>query len=209
MRMILAGKQYCKSIITVLLAVCCFWTANAQSKYGPNDTLVVQAIIYQGDTIPYKELSPVYVFLDLTPAQRKAHREWTRLRNAVYVTYPFAKKAGWVFNDIKAHLDTIPDKDKRKAYVKSREKDLRNEFTKPLTDLSVYQGKVLMKLIARETGNTCYEIIKDYKGSFSAGFFQSIAWVFGSSLKQTYNAQGDDAVMESIVMEVRSMYGYY
>ena len=203
------SKQYRKSIFTVLIAISCFYAINAQSKYGASDTLVVQAIIYQGDTIPYKELSTVYVFLNLTSAQRKAHREWTRLRNAVYVTYPFAKKAGWVFNDIKAHLDTIPDKDKRKAYVKSREKDLRNEFTKPITDLSVYQGKVLMKLIARETGNTCYEIIKDYKGSFSAGFFQSIAWVFGSSLKQTYDPGGDDAVIESIVMEVRSMYGYY
>lgn len=204
-----ARKLYGKPTLTVLFAVCCILAANAQDKYGTNDTLVVPAIIYQGDTIPYKELSTVYVFLNLTPAQRKAHREWTRLRNAVYVTYPYAKKAGLVFNDIKAHLDTIPDKEKRKAYVKSREKDLRNEFTKPLTDLSVYQGKVLMKLIARETGNTCYEIIKDYKGSFSAGFWQSIAWVFGSSLKQTYSPQGDDAVIEGIVMEVRSMYGYY
>ncbi len=203
------SKQYCKSILTLLFALYCIGAANAQSKYGPNDTLVVQAIIYQGDTIPYKELSTVYVFLNLTPAQRKAHREWTRLRNAVYITYPYAKKAGWVFNDIKAHLDTIPEKDKRRAYVKSREKDLRNEFTKPLTDLSVYQGKVLMKLITRETGNTCYEIIKEYKGSFSAGFFQSIAWVFGSSLKQTYSSKGDDAVIESIVQEVSSMYGYY
>lgn len=205
----LVGKQYRKSIFSVLFVAASFFTANAQSSYGQNDTLVVPAIVYQGDTIPYKELSTVYIYLNLTPEQRKAHREWTRLRNAVYVTYPYAKKAGFVFNDIKAHLDTIPDKEKRKAYVKSREKDLRNEFTKPLTDLSVYQGKVLMKLIARETGNTCYEIIKDYKGSFSAGFWQSVAWVFGSSLKQTYNPQGDDAVIEDIVKEVRSMYGYY
>ncbi|MFT3947962.1 MAG: DUF4294 domain-containing protein [Agriterribacter sp.] len=202
-------KLYRKSTLTVLFVAACFLASQAQSKYGANDTLTVPAIIYQGDTIPYRELTTVYIFLDLTPAQRKAHKEWTRLRNAVYVTYPYAKKAGTVFNDIKAHLDTIPDKEKRRAYVKSREKDLRNEFTKPLTDLSVYQGKVLMKLIARETGNTCYEIIKDYKGSFSAGFFQSIAWVFGSSLKQTYNPGGEDAVIEDIVREVRSMYGYY
>lgn len=205
----LRGKLYRILIFTVLFVATCCMATNAQSKYGANDTIVVQAIIYQGDTLSYKELSTVYIFLNLTPAQRKAHREWTRLRNAVYVTYPYAKRAGAVFNDIKLHLDSIPDKEKRKAYVKSREKDLRNEFTKPLTDLSVYQGKVLMKLIARETGNTCYEIIKDYKGSFSAGFWQSVAWVFGSSLKQTYNAQGDDAVIEDIVKEVRSMYGYY
>jgi hypothetical protein len=66
-----------------------------------------------------------------------------------------------------------------------------------------------MKLIARETGNTCYDIIQDYKGSFSAGFWQSVAWVFGSSLKQTYNAVSEDSQIENIVLEVRRMYGYY
>lgn len=181
----------------------------SQSRYGINDTITVPAIIYNGDTLSYKELSEVYIYLRLTRAQKKALREWTRLRNAVYVTYPYAKKAGAVFNDINAHLLTIPDKEKRKAYVKSREKDLRREFTKPLTDLSVYQGKVLMKLIARETGNTCYDIIHDYKGSFSAGFWQSVAWIFGSSLKQTYNPRAEDAQIEDIVMEVRRMYGLY
>lgn len=204
-----AGKRYYTILCFVLFGVLSSLSVNAQSQYGPNDTIVVQAIIYNGDTISYKELSEVYIYLNLTPAQRKAYREWTRLRNAVYVTYPYAKKAGFVFNDIKAHLDTIPDKEKRKAYVKSREKDLRNEFTKPLTDLSIYQGKVLMKLIARETGNTCFDIIKEYKGSFSAGFWQSVAWLFGSSLKQTYDAQNEDAQIEGIVMEVRRMYGYY
>jgi hypothetical protein len=207
--MILAQQQYRTSALTEFFAVICFFASHSQSKYGANDTLVVPAIVYQGDTMSYKELSTIYIDLELSPAQRKAYREWTRLRNAVYVTYPYARKAGIVFNDIKAHLDTIPDKEKRRAYVKSREKDLRNEFTKPLTELSVYQGKILMKLIARETGNTCYEIIKDYKGSFSAGFWQSIAWVFGSSLKQTYNPQSDDAAIEEIVQEVRRMYGYY
>ena len=66
-----------------------------------------------------------------------------------------------------------------------------------------------MKLIARETGNTCYDIIHDYKGSFSAGFWQSVAWIFGSSLKQTYNPRAEDAQIEDIVMEVRRMYGLY
>lgn len=201
-------RSYSKIFLTVLCAVA-LTAARGQSKYGPNDTIIVQTIIYQGDTIPYRELSEVFVYLKLTPEQRRALREWTRLRNAVYVTYPYAKKAGAVFNDISAHLANIPDKHKRKDYVKSREKELRSEFTKPLTDLSVYQGKVLMKLIARETGNTCYDIIRDYKGSFSAGFWQSVAWVFGSSLKQTYNGMGDDSQIESIVLEVRRMYGYY
>ncbi|MGN6437721.1 MAG: DUF4294 domain-containing protein [Agriterribacter sp.] len=198
---------YCRALFVVLCGLLFFVKANSQTQYGPNDTIVVQAIVYNGDTMSYKELSPVYVYLELTRAQRRALKEWTRLRNAVYVTYPYAKRAGIVFNDIQAHLNNIPDKKKRKEYIKSREKDLRQEFTKPLTDLSVYQGKVLMKLITRETGSTCYNIIHEYKGSFSAGFWQSVAWVFGSSLKQTYDAQSEDAEMEGFVQEVKRMYG--
>lgn len=200
-------KAYQKVLFAVLCSCLIGFSARSQSQYGPNDTIVVPAIVYNGDTMSYKELSTVYVYLELTRAQRKALKEWTRLRNAVYVTYPYAKRAGVVFNDIQAHLNNIPDKKKQKEYIKSREKELREEFTKPLTDLSVYQGKVLMKLITRETGNTCYNIIHEYKGSFSAGFWQSVAWIFGSSLKQTYNAQSEDAEIEGFVQEVKRMYG--
>jgi len=202
-------QSYYSLILSILCWALLSPAARSQTQDGVNDTITVPAIIYKGDTLSYKELSEVYIYLKLTAAQKRSLREWTRLRNAVYVTYPYAKKAGAVFNDINAHLVNMPDKEKRKAYVKSREKDLRNEFTKPLTDLSVYQGRVLMKLIARETGNTCYEIIHDYKGSFSAGFWQSVAWIFGSSLKQTYNARTEDAQIEDIVIEIRRMYGLY
>ncbi len=202
-------KSYYSFLLTLL---CCFIInsrVKSQTQYSIKDTITVPAIIYKGDTLSYRELNTVYIYLRLTREQKKALREWTRLRNAVYVTYPYAKKAGAVFNDINSHLVYIPDKEKRKEYVKNREKDLRQEFTKPITNLSVYQGKVLMKLIARETGNTCFEIIHDYKGSFSAGFWQSVAWIFGSSLKQTYNPREEDAQIEDIVMEVRRMYGLY
>lgn len=192
--------------ILLIIPLCCMGKL-AHAQYGPSDTIVVPAIIYKGDTMSFKELGHVYIDLHLTARQRRALKEWTRLRNAVYVTYPYAKKAGVVFNDIQAHLYTITDKKKRKEYIKSREKDLRSEFTKPLTELSVYQGKVLMKLINRETGNTCYNIIQEFKGSFSASFYQSIAWVFGSSLKQTYDAQHEDAEVEGFVQEVKRMYG--
>ncbi|MBX3257757.1 MAG: DUF4294 domain-containing protein [Chitinophagaceae bacterium] len=202
------GKTaYYKTLFAVLCGLFFFLKAHTQTRHGVNDTIVVPAIVYNGDTMSYKELSPVYIYLELTKAQRKALKEWTRLRNAVYVTYPYAKRAGVVFNDIQAHLNNIPDKQKRKEYIKSREKDLRKEFTKPLTDLSVYQGKVLMKLITRETGNTCYNIIHEYKGNFSAGFWQSVAWIFGSSLKQTYDAQNEDAEIEGFVQEVKRLYG--
>ena len=66
---------------------------------------------------------------------------WTRLRNAVYITYPYAKRAGVVFNDIEKHIAGNPDKRFITKYINSREKELKKEFTDPLTNLSVYQGR--------------------------------------------------------------------
>ncbi len=179
-----------------------------QSRFGPNDTLVVPYIIYEGDTMTYAQLDMVIVWGKMSTAQRKANREWTRLRNAVYVTYPYAKKASYIINDVNSNLKHVIDEKKRKQYLSSREKVLKKEFTEPLTNLSVYQGKILMKLINRETSNTCYELVKEYKGGFSAKFWQTIAWVFGGSLKQNYDPKGEDAEIEQIVLEVARMYGH-
>jgi hypothetical protein len=194
------------STIFILLFVAS--TINAQSKYGANDTLLVPYIVYGGDTMTYAQLDMVTVFGEMSPEQRKAKQKWTRLRNAVYVTYPYAKKASYIINDVNRQLMVIKDPLARKKYLSSREKELKKEFTAPLTALSVYQGKVLMKLINRETSNSCYSIIKEYRGGFSARFWQTIAWVFGSSLKQDYDPKGEDADMELIVLEVARMYGH-
>ena len=65
-----------------------------------------------------------------------------------------------------------------------------------------------MKLINRETGNNCYEIIKEYKGGVTARLYQTVAFFFDSNLKQSYDAVTDDATIEKIVKEVQRMYGY-
>ena len=192
-------------ISLLLLAV---FRADAQWKEGPYDTLFVPIIIEGGDTMTYGALDMVLVWGRMSADQRRAHREWTRLRNAVYVTYPYAKKAGAIINEVNFNLAKITDEGKRKKYLSQREKDLKKEFTTPLTNLSVYQGKVLMKLINRETQNTCFELVKEYRGGFSAHFWQTDAWIFGGSLKQDYDPRGSDAEMESIVQEVARMYGH-
>ncbi len=195
-------------LVFLLLIVNLFFSINttkAQSAYGVNDTIVSVAVVYEGDTIEAKTLAGVYVW-KRDPAARA---KWTRLRNAVYVTYPYALRAGLVFNDIEKHIATSKDKKFVTAYINSREKELKKEFTDPLTNLSVYQGRVLMKLINRESGGTnCYDILKELKGGFTARFWQTVAFFFGSDLKQPYEAQGKDAEIEAIVKEVRRMYGY-
>lgn len=173
---------------------------------GPNDTIPVPVLFRFNEWLPGNNLEWIYVQVPMPAHLKKKKAEWTRLRNAVYVTYPYAKKAGAIMNDINQKLVNVSSSGKRKSIIKEREKELKKEFTDPIQDLSVYQGRVLMKLINRQTGNNCYEIIKEYKGGFTARFWQTVAFVFGSSLKQPYNAEGADREIEMIVLEVERMY---
>lgn len=173
---------------------------------GPYDTIPVPAMIVDNRYIPGGNLEWFWVTAKYSKKALRKREAWTRLRNAIYVTYPYAKRAGIIMNDINARLAGITDKNERKKYLKTREKELKKEFADPLTELSVYQGKVLMKLINRQTGNNCYDLIREYKGSFTARFWQTVAFVFGSNLKQPYNANAQDREIESIVQEVERMY---
>ena len=178
-----------------------------QPVYGKNDTLIVGSTVMEdGRILPTSALPDAYCIGKMPRWLAAKQKEWTRLRNAVYVCYPYAREAGKIINEVNAQLANVTDEKQRKAIIKSREKDMRKNFTSKISNLSVYQGKVLMKLINRETGNNCYEILKEYKGGFNAGMYQAVAFVFGSSLKQSYEPTGDDKEMESIVKDVEKLY---
>jgi len=177
--------------------------AERSKNWGPNDTIVVDAIWYNREMQSYKEEPMVWVSKLPPKKLEKLVAEWTRLRNAVYVTYPYARVAGLTINDINAKLANVSSKKQRKDYIKSREKELRKTFSDPLSNLSVYQGKVLMKLINRQTGNNCYEIIKEYKGGMNARMYQTVAFFFGSSLKQQWDlSDKTDRQIESFANEI-------
>lgn len=178
--------------------------AAPQSKWGPNDTITVQAIVVDGEIYPYSELPDVTISKLPYKEMVKQAQAYNRLRNAIFVTYPYARQAGAVINDVNVNLLTVSDKAARKKYIKSREKELKKQFSDPLSNLSVYQGKVLMKLINRQTGNNCYEIIKEYRGGLQARMYQTVAFFFGSNLKQKYEWQTDatDRQIETIVREM-------
>ena len=192
----------------VVLAVLVVASFSAKAQQAQFDTLQVYAFVVDGDTIPGGRMLDVNMYTKMHAKWRRYWAEWTRLRNAVYVTYPYAKAAGKIMNEINAKLVNVTDKKLRKAIIKEREKELKKQFTDKITNLSVYQGKVLMKLINRETGNNCYEIIQEYKGGFTAGFYQTVAVVFGSNLKQSYEKEAKDRDIETIVQDVERMYGH-
>ena len=72
--------------ILLLFLVCVYnKSISQQSNWGVNDTLIRSAVVYEGDTIEAKVLAGVYVY---SSGNMSAKAKWTRLRNAVYVTYP-------------------------------------------------------------------------------------------------------------------------
>ncbi len=200
-----------KYYLTKLILLLVFFTTgliNAHAQTGKLDTLTTYAVVINGDTIEAKTLYNFAVYTRIANANMETRTKMTRLRNAIIVTYPYAMRSGLILNDINTRLANVTDKSARKEYIKSREKELKKEFTDPLSNLSIYQGKVLMKLINRQTGNNCYDIIKEYKGGFTAGFYQTVAFFFSTSLKQSYNPRGDDYEIEMILKEVCRTYGF-
>lgn len=184
--------------------------AMASPHRGPHDTILVGGIVIGHDTLPYIGLPEVVVVGEMPKRLRKRLEEWTRLRNAVYVTYPYARAAARILREAEMQLAAMPDKKSRKAYIHKKEAELRATFGPQIENLSVYQGRILIKLIYRETGTSCYDIIKELKGGFSARFWQTIAFFFGSNLKSTYDTQ-EDRDIEAIVQEIQHnpYYQYY
>lgn len=175
--------------------------------YGPNDTIVVFATVLEdGTLVPTVALPMVEVVGKMPRWMAKQQKKMTRLRNAVYVTYPYAQEASRIILHINQRTRGM-NSAQRAAYIKTKEKELKTTFGDKIMSLSVYQGKVLMKLINRQSGVNVYDILKEYKGGVNARLWQTIAFVFGSSLKQPYDPKGEDAEMEGYVQEVLRMYG--
>ena len=147
----------------------------------------VTAVVEGNDTIPFITMPWVFINERMSFVNRKKYVEWTRLKSNVKKVYPYAILAGAKLKEIDLALAAIPNEADRKAYLKRSEKELQKEFGEELKSLSINQGKILMKLIDRETGRTTYAIIKDMRGNFNAFMWQSLATLFGSSMKQVYD----------------------
>jgi len=174
-------------------------------KWGPNDTIIRAAVWYNREMMTYAEMENLWVS-KLSPAKLAEFiAAYNRLRNAVYVTYPYARIAGATINGIQDDLKNVTNKKERRIIIKKREKQLKEQFTEPLKNLSVYQGRVLMKLINRETGNNCFEILKEFKGGFNASMYQTVAFFFGGNLKQEWHLKNtEDRQIEAFVQEIHA-----
>lgn len=137
----------------------------------------------------------------LTPADLQ---EYYRMKYRVQKVYPYARMAGERFRLYEDSLAKLPRARDRRAFLKAAEAEIRRDFLSDLKNLTVSQGKVLFKLISRETGHSSYALLKEFKNGFSAFTYQIVGSTFGYDLKQTYDPTGEDLMIESIVQQIES-----
>ena len=171
------------------------------SSLAAQDSFTIPKVVVVGsDTIHNYAMKQVYIF----PWHKfKRPRDEAKYRRLVYnlkKVYPYAIMARNMLISMEAEVSKIKGKREREIYIKNAEKRLRAEFEEPLKKLTISQGKLLLKLIDRETGRTTYSIVRELRGSFSAFFWQSLARLFGSNLKSTFDAEGDDKYLNRLII---------
>jgi hypothetical protein len=155
--------------------------------------------VEQGDTIYQIQMNELYVSPRPTFKNEKDKREYRRLVHNFSKTYPYALLAKQRVQEMDSAITQIPSEALRKQFIKQKEKDLFKEFEKPLKKLTFSQGRLLMRLIDRELGQTSYYLIKDLRGGFTAFFWQGVAKIFGADLKKPYDKYGEDKEVETLV----------
>ena len=159
---------------------------------------------YDGEMIPSFTYADVYVFKKLVFKNAKQARKYYNIANNIKKVYPIACEIQLTVNRTIAHLDSLPTKKEKDAYLKQAEKDLKAEYYPKLKKLTFSQGKLLIKLIDRQCEMTGYQLIKKYMGSFKAGFYNAFASLFGASLKKEYDAEDEDAMTERAILLIES-----
>jgi len=179
---------------------------SAQSNNISEDSagMAYPAIIVEGDTVPVVYMDKVLVQGDRAFRNSAEARQWERLVKNVKRAYPYAKLAGIKFNEYNQKMAGVKNENVRKAMMKQAEDELNAQFGEELKELTITQGKILLKLIDRQTSNCSYDIVRDFRGKFRAFFYQSFARLFGYNLKVKYDPKGEDADIERIVLMIEN-----
>ena len=188
-------------IQAILLSVSTSIFAISNDTISNQDSIKIK--IVNGDTVFTANLPAVTIYPPKEFANTKEFQKYLRLIRNVKKAYPYAVLASEKLKEVDAALSKLETKKDKKAYLDSTEKKLRDQFEEQLKELTITQGRILIKLIYRETGNTTYYHVKELRGSFSAFFWQTVARLFGSNLKSKYDPLGEDKDIEEIIIKIQ------
>ncbi len=184
----------------ILLLIIISYSASGQFSGG----FIHPAVIVDGDTLPLITLPVLHFYPPKEFSSRREERRYTKMVRDVKKVYPYARLAGIKLEEYNRLMADIPREKDRDKLMKKAEDELRAQFEEDLKKLTFSQGKILIKLVDRETGNPSYALLKDLRGSLSAIFWQSLGRIFGYNLKTEYDAVGDDKMIEDIILRIEA-----
>ena len=201
------------------MAVVCLLLAFSSDVYAQNNkrpeavdmdsptfvpTVKVGKVLEDGDSIQYMEMNNVYVFPPVEFSSKRQAQAYMRLVKNVKTVLPIAKEANMIMMETAEYLETLPNKKAKEEHMKRVEKSIMQEYKPRMKKLTYSQGKLLIKLIYRESHSSGYELIQAFLGPVRAGFYQAFAWAFGASLKKEYDPEGIDRLTERVVLMVEA-----
>ena len=186
--------------------------------FNKNDQITFSIIGYRDFTLPFSEIPKVvYLINELIPLElvnvvgesKKSRNRYIRLERNVRKVYPYAKKISELLVQYSSIIDSLEEYSSIIRYQKKREifskieEELISKYGHSIGKLTKSQGRILIRLVDRETNRTSYKIIKDFRNIFSAGFWQITARVFGHNLRSIYNPdKGEDRMIEYIINRI-------
>ena len=189
-----------KFFVPVLLISFLFPILAYSQETGPT---AVETYINEEDTLPYVQLADVNIMDSPFFKSERERRKWNKLMQNVIKVYPYAKITKDLLEYYEEELSKIDNPVLRKKYMEEAEDVLKSEFKGEITKMTISQGRILIKLIDRETGHTSYELIKELRSGFTAFMWNSVAILFGNNLKSKYDPV-EDYEIESIVQLIES-----
>ena len=206
--------QMKRHVLTIMAILAIMQSGMAQSDKRPEavdmdsptfvPTVKVGKVLEGGDSIQYMEMNNVYVFPPVEFSSKRQAQAYMRLVKNVKTVLPIAKEANMIMMETAEYLETLPSKAAKEEHMKRVEKSIMQEYKPRMKKLTYSQGKLLIKLIYRESHSSGYELIQAFLGPVRAGFYQAFAWAFGASLKKEYDAEGIDRLTERVVLLVEA-----
>ncbi len=198
-----------KLIGTILVFVCFVADLSGQSDTSGNNTdtlpgrfYLLQKVERDGITMPEVEIKEVTIMAGTRPARRSDYRKYERLIFNLKKVYPYALMVREKLMKVNQDIQNISGERQRKEYLKNVEKEVFAEYDDDIRNMTITQGRLLIKLIDRETQNTSYELIREYRGKVPAFFWQGVARLFGTNLKDEYDPYGEDVLIEFMIREI-------
>lgn len=165
---------------------------------------VLYQLILDDDTLLVSSIEEVHIYSKPQFDNRRDWRKYYKLVRNVKKVYPYAKYAGVQYDTIALHMLSLPTEKERRKYIKEVESEIMSEYEGELKKLTISQGRILLKLIDREIGETSYDLLKDLKGKFSAFFWQTLARIFGHNLKSEFDPDGEDKLLNEIILLIEA-----